>query len=53
VEGGPVSGKAGKIEIHIREGTAEWRAWQRHLQDTTGRGTPVDKRGGWKLPRLP
>jgi hypothetical protein len=39
---------------YIREGTAEWRAWQRHLQATTGRGSPVDKRGGWHFPsRLP
>jgi hypothetical protein len=39
---------------YIREGTAEWRAWQRHLQATTGSGSPVDKRGGWHFPsRLP
>ena len=39
---------------YICEGTAEWRAWQRHLQATTGRGSPVDKRGGWNFPsRLP
>jgi hypothetical protein len=37
-------------QVHIRENTAEWRAWQRHL----GRSMPVDKLGGWHFPsRLP
>jgi len=41
-------------QVHIREGTPEWRAWQRHLVATTGRGTPVNNRGGWYFPsKLP
>jgi hypothetical protein len=44
-------------QVHLREGTAEWRAWQRHLIATRGRGSPTDSRGGWyfpsKLPPLP
>jgi hypothetical protein len=40
--------------VYIREGTPEWRAWQRHLVATTGRGTPVNNRGGWYFPsKLP
>jgi hypothetical protein len=38
------------VQVHIREGTPEWRAWQRHL----GRSIPVDNRGGWLFPsKLP
>jgi hypothetical protein len=53
-------------QVFIREGTAEWRAWQGHLLATTGRGTPTttgrdsltNKEGsGWyfssRLPALP
>jgi hypothetical protein len=44
------------VQVHIGENTPEWRAWQRHLMATTGRGTPVDNRRGWhfhsKLPPL-
>ena len=37
-------------QVHIRENSAEWRAWIRHL----GRSVPVDSRGGWHFPsRLP
>jgi hypothetical protein len=44
----PVAGSANRPEqVYIREGTPEWRAWQRHLVATTGRGTPVNNRGGW------
>jgi hypothetical protein len=38
----------------IHERTPEFRAWQRHLVATTGRGTPVNNRGGWYFPsKLP
>jgi hypothetical protein len=41
-------------QVHIRENSAEWRAWQKHLIATRGRGTPTDSRGGWHFPsRLP
>jgi hypothetical protein len=41
-------------QVFIRENTPEWRAWQKHLIATRGRGTPVDSRGGWYFPsRLP
>jgi len=51
----PVAGSANRPEqVYIREGTPEWRAWQRHLVATTGRGTPVNNRGGWYFPsKLP
>jgi hypothetical protein len=51
----PVAGSAKRPEqVFIREGTPEWRAWQRHLVATTGRGTPMDSRGGWYFPsKLP
>jgi hypothetical protein len=51
----PVAASANRPEqVHIREGTPEWRAWQRHLVATTGRGTPVNNRGGWYFPsKLP
>jgi hypothetical protein len=52
--GAPAAAPARSTRIFIREGTAEWRAWQGHLLATTGRGSPVDKRGGWHFPsRLP
>jgi hypothetical protein len=46
---------AGRPEqVWLHERTAEWRCWQRHLMATTGRGTPVDHRGGWWFPsKLP
>jgi hypothetical protein len=51
----PVAASATRPEqVYIREGTPEWRAWQRHLVATTGRGTPVNNRGGWYFPsKLP
>jgi hypothetical protein len=51
----PVAASANRPEqVYIREGTPEWRAWQRHLVATTGRGTPVNNRGGWYFPsKLP
>jgi hypothetical protein len=40
--------------VWLHERTAEWRAWQKHLVATTGRGTPMDSRGGWNFPsKLP
>jgi hypothetical protein len=60
--GAPAAAPA-RSRIFIREGTAEWRAWQGHLLATTGRGTPTttgrdsltNKEGsGWYFPsRLP
>jgi hypothetical protein len=51
----PAAASANRPEqVYIREGTPEWRAWQRHLVATTGRGTPMDSRGGWYFPsKLP
>ena len=41
-------------QVWLHERTAEWRCWQRHLVATTGRGTPMDSRGGWHFPsKLP
>jgi hypothetical protein len=37
-------------QVFIREGTAEWRAWQRHLGATKGKGTPTNNSGGWLFP---
>jgi hypothetical protein len=64
--GAPAAAPARSTRIFIREGTAEWRAWQGHLLATTGRGTPTttgrdsltNKEGsGWyfssRLPPLP
>jgi hypothetical protein len=41
-------------QVFIREGTAEWRAWQRYLVATKGKGTPTNNSGGWLFPsKLP
>jgi len=40
------------VWLHSR--TPEFRAWQRHLMATIGRGTPTDSRDGWLFPsKLP
>ena len=40
--------------VWLPERSPEWRCWQRHLLATTGRGTPMDSRGGWHFPsKLP
>jgi hypothetical protein len=41
-------------QVWLHERSPEWRCWQRHLVATTGRGTPMDSRGGWHFPsKLP
>jgi hypothetical protein len=54
-EAAPVTASANRpAQVFVRENTPEWRAWQGHLLATTGRGTPVNNRGGWYFPsKLP
>lgn len=60
--GSPVGPQIVSIQEFIIEGTLEWSCWERHLRDTTGRGSPVtdnrDENGrvrrGWFRPtRVP
>jgi hypothetical protein len=50
-EAGPAERPA---QVFIREGTAEWRSWQRHLMAVKGRSSPMNGDGGWWFPtKLP
>lgn len=41
-------------QVFIREQDREWRLWDDHLRRTTGRGSPINRQGGWYFPsRLP
>lgn len=60
--GSPVGPQIVSIQEFIIEGTLEWSCWERHLRETTGRGSPVtdnrDENGrvrrGWFRPtRVP
>jgi hypothetical protein len=37
-------------QVLVLEGTDDWDEWQSHLRETTGRGSPVSKAGGWYFP---
>jgi uncharacterized protein YdaU (DUF1376 family) len=34
-------------KVHVKADTPQWKAWQTHLKETSGRGTPTDKSFGW------
>lgn len=41
-------------QVFVRMEELEWRIWDAHLRRTTGRGSPINRQGGWYFPsRLP
>jgi uncharacterized protein YdaU (DUF1376 family) len=34
-------------KVHVKMDTPQWEAWQVHVKETTGKGTPFDKNFGW------
>lgn len=36
--------------FHAMRGSPQWEAWDRHYRQTTGRGPPEGKAGGWHFP---
>ena len=34
-------------QVFVREGTDQWTAWQKHLKETKGRGSPCVNFGWW------
>ncbi|MEY9590598.1 hypothetical protein ABIA06_002889 [Bradyrhizobium yuanmingense] len=52
--GHPIVDLRPKDQVFIREEEPAWRAWDAHLRKTTGKGSPINKQGGWYFPsRLP